>query len=134
MGKEEIFNYVMETPGNTNPNVLRSLLDNSSNKYIVTLTPTSEDFSGTMDKTVAEMTEAYNAGMQIVWRVILAVNAYVDVDVTAVMTNVDYDYPSFNAFVIEINSGVLVYAHVPTSNDGTVQTYSTEVYTLTPAS
>lgn len=28
MGAEDIFNYVMETPGNTNPNVLRSLLDN----------------------------------------------------------------------------------------------------------
>ena len=27
MGKEEIISYVMETPGNTNPNVLRSLLD-----------------------------------------------------------------------------------------------------------
>ena len=28
MGTDEIFNYVMETPENTNPNVLRSLLNN----------------------------------------------------------------------------------------------------------
>ena len=28
MGADEVFNYVMETPGNTNPNVLRSLLNN----------------------------------------------------------------------------------------------------------
>lgn len=103
------------------------------NKFVVTLAPTSLDYSGTMDKTVAEMTEAYNAGMQIVWRVILDSYTYVDVNVTAVMTNTNYDYPSFNAYVIEIGSGVLVYAHVPTTNDGTVQTYSTELYTLTPA-
>ena len=36
MGKEEIFNYVMETPGNTNPNVLRSLLNNTSDLPPVT--------------------------------------------------------------------------------------------------
>lgn len=28
MGADEVFNYVMETPENTNPNVLRSLLNN----------------------------------------------------------------------------------------------------------
>jgi len=30
MDKNVIFNYVMETPGNTNPNVLSSLLDGLS--------------------------------------------------------------------------------------------------------
>ena len=103
-------------------------------KFIVTLTPTAEDFSGTMDKTVAEITEAYNAGMQIVWRVIMASNQYIDVNVTAVMTDIDDDYPSFNAYVIEINNGLLVYAYVPPTDDGTRQTYSTAIYSLTPAS
>lgn len=28
MGVDDVFDYVMETPGNTNPNVLRSLLNN----------------------------------------------------------------------------------------------------------
>lgn len=37
----------------------------SSNKFIVTLTPTAQDFSGTMDKTPAEITAAYNAGQDI---------------------------------------------------------------------
>lgn len=37
----------------------------SSNKFIVTLTPTSQDFSGTMDKTPEEITAAYNAGQEI---------------------------------------------------------------------
>lgn len=54
----------MNTPGNTNPNVLNTLLDSeaSSNKFIVTLTPTAPDYSGTMDKTVAEINAAHKAG------------------------------------------------------------------------
>lgn len=103
-------------------------------KFIVTLTPTSPDFSGTMDKTVAEINAAYEAGQQIVFRVILASNEYIDVNVTAVMTNADYDYPSFNAYVIEISNGLLVYAYTPETHDGTLQTYGTRVYSLTPAS
>lgn len=66
MGKEEIISYVMETPGNTNPNVLRSLLDGeaSSNKFIVTLTLTSET-GGTTDKSNKEIYEAIQAGKEI---------------------------------------------------------------------
>lgn len=66
MDKEEIINYVMETPGNTNPNVLRSLLDSEpeDNKFIVTLTLTSET-GGTMDKSNKEIAEAFNEGKQI---------------------------------------------------------------------
>ena len=99
-------------------------------KFVVTLTPTALDYSGTMDKTIAEINEAYEAGQQIVWRVIMGADRYVDVDVTAVMTDEDYAYPSFNAFVIEIGSSTLIYAHIPVTNDGTKQTYSTKVYPL----
>lgn len=33
---DEIINYVMDTPGNTNPNVLRSMLEKSSgnNRFV----------------------------------------------------------------------------------------------------
>ena len=34
-------------------------------KFIVTLTPTSSDYSGTMDKTPEEITDAYAAGQEI---------------------------------------------------------------------
>ena len=36
-----------------------------SDTFIVTLTPTSPDYSGTMDKTPQEITEAYNEGRRI---------------------------------------------------------------------
>ena len=38
-------------------------------KFIVTLTPTALDYSGTMDKTPEEISAAYEDGMEIVFRV-----------------------------------------------------------------
>ena len=136
MGYEELSNFAVSIP---TPDVGAEVtpayfVGKNDNKFIVTLTPTAQDFSGTMDKTVAEMTEAYNAGMQIVWRVIIAQNEYVDVDVTAVLTFTTADYPSFNAYIIETGNGVLVYAYTDPTDDGTVQTYLTELYALTPLS
>lgn len=37
-----------------------------SEPFVITLTPTAEDFSGVMDKTAAEITEAYNAGKTMI--------------------------------------------------------------------
>lgn len=236
MDKEEIISYVMETPGNTNPNVLRSLLDGeaSSNKFIVTLTltsetggttdksnkeiyeaiqagkeiwftgnmsdmigyfplayytviegiqypfigtrfdmvssndqvylvyitasdteiydfsmeshsyekedskfivtltPTSPDYSGTMDKTVAEINEAYEAGQEIWIKIIVPGMGYLME--MACIGNGDQEstYPSFNAKFIA--AGKLLYAISGYTNDGTKQTYSTNIYSLTPAS
>ena len=59
MEVEDILNYVMNTPGNTNPNVLKSMLDDlegKDNRFIITITPTAFDYSGTMDKTSNEIT------------------------------------------------------------------------------
>ena len=66
---DEVINYVMDTPGNTNPNVLRSMLEKSSgnNRFVVTLTPTEDDFSGVMDRTPQEITAAYHEGRRIVF-------------------------------------------------------------------
>lgn len=103
------------------------------NKFVVTLTPTAADYSGTMDKTVAEITAAYEAGQELVFRFVIDQDAHADVAVTAV--NYDaYTYPSFDAFAIMLSANVLVYAHTSYTNDGTRQTYSTKVYSLTPAS
>lgn len=46
------------------------------NRFIVTLTPTAQDYSGTMDKTVAEIRDAYNAGKDIVFKVLVGVTTY----------------------------------------------------------
>lgn len=102
-------------------------------KFIVTLTPTALDYSGTMDKTVAEINAAYEAGMDLVFRVMTSSTTYMDVDCTARWNNGSTTYPSFNGYVVTDND-VLLYAFTGTTNDGTKQTYSTSIYALTPAS
>lgn len=78
------------------------------NKFIVTLTPTALDYSGTMDKTVAEINAAYEAGQEIVFRVIMSATAHMDVDCTARWFG-GSTYPSFNGFILD---GEIGRAHV----------------------
>lgn len=72
MDKEDIINYVMETPGNSNPAVLGSMLESyggggsgggsSGGVLYVTVTDTTTDeFSFTVDKTYEEMVSMIQA-------------------------------------------------------------------------
>lgn len=134
---DEIINYVMDTPGNTNPNVLRGMLENSSdsNRFVVTLTPTEDDFSGVMDKTCAEITAAYEAGKDIwldidatalgyeLWRVKATIEAKANGD----------NYGQVMAFLINLQltppSIIFIYTDVNTSGDS--NQYTTHIYPLT---
>lgn len=111
----------------TKLNNMESGINVAVNPFIVTLTPTAEDFSGTMDKTVAEINTAYEAGRRIVFRVMQSVTAYMDVDCTARWFN-GSTYPSFNGFIV--NNDALIYAYTGATNDGTKQTYGTTIYPL----
>lgn len=105
----------------------------SSNKFIVTLTPTALDFSGVMDKTVAEITTAYEAGQDI-WFDVVAPNMG---NIELKCTQVGFDssgFPSFNAPVILDTNNMLVLMYTGTTDDGTKQTYFTSLYALTPVS
>lgn len=102
-------------------------------KFIVTLTPTALDYSGTMDKTVAEINAAYEAGQQIVFRTMMSETTYMETDCTARWFG-NTTYPSFNGFILDSDSNALIFAFTGAMNDGTKQTYSTAVYSLTPAS
>lgn len=105
-----------------------------SNKFIVTLTPTAADFSGTMDKTVAEINEAYEAGQEIVFNVLTSATSHMMIPVANVGYSDAFDYPSFNAYLFDDNTNVMLLAFTATTDDGTKQTYSTAIYALTPAS
>ena len=106
----------------------------SSNKFIVTLTPTSPDYSGTMDKTIAEINTAYEAGQQIWFKIALPGMGY--------LMNMAYlgngypesTYPSFNATFIEPSINVMLAVFTSYTEDGTKQTYFAQAYSLTPAS
>ena len=103
-------------------------------KFVVTLTPTAPDYSGTMDKTVAEINAAYEAGQQIVFRTMIGGANYMDTDCTARYFEGGFTYPSFNGFILSGNDDALIFAFTSVTDDGTKQTYSTTVYSLTPAS
>lgn len=65
---DEVVNYVMETPGNTNPNVLRGLLGKSGggNVLIVNMNINQETQTATLDKTWREIYDADFAIVQII--------------------------------------------------------------------
>lgn len=99
----------------------------SSNKFIVTLTPTAEDFSGVMDKTVAEINAAYEAGMEI-WFTFADFTAPCAVVVAGTV------YPHFFANVFDLRSNTLMVAYTYNDTDGTDTSYGVAVYSLTPLS
>lgn len=101
-------------------------------KLIVTLTPTSPDYSGTMDKTVAQINAAYKAGMEIWLKLEAEGMGYLMERASLGNGSPAATYPSFNAYYI--NPDLMLYVYTGYTNDGTKQTYSTKVYSLTPAS
>ena len=103
-----------------------------NNKFIVTLTPTALDYSGTMDHTVAEINAAYEAGQEIWFKVGTEAQGYAYVPANQISLG-SMTYPSFEATLL--NPGVgLMYAYTGFTDDGTTQTYGTYIYSLTPAS
>ena len=96
-------------------------------KFVVTLTPTALDYSGTMDKTPAEITAAYNAGQEIVF------------DIPALGAKINAT--QFRVVDDAIVAGCMVYYNVNTSpviitvaTASSASTYATQVFAMTPAS
>ena len=105
-----------------------------NNKFIVTLTPTALDYSGTMDKTAAEITAAYKAGMEIYFRI----DTFPGFDVVEIPCNsvtcaTGYTNACFHGEIIEPNTGVMIVILTQDINDDSIA-YYTHIYTLTPAS
>lgn len=73
--------------------------------FIVTLTPTAQDFSGTMSATVGEIAQEFEKGRKIVFRLLMSASESYDAECTA-RYNTSNTYPSFNAFII--TAGALV--------------------------
>lgn len=99
--------------------------------FIITLTPTEEDFSGTMDKTPAQIWEAYASGRRIVFS-IPTMNALLDVTQTEEHdANEDGTNDSVNLeanIVYNISSDTWVMIAVITSREDS--TYSTMIFPL----
>lgn len=79
--KDDVFDYVMNSPEDTNPAVLRSLLNGIEEggsggveDFILTFTITDYDenlgYSGTLDKTWDEIKVAYTTGKNVILRAV----------------------------------------------------------------
>ena len=103
-----------------------------SSKFIVTLTPTAQDFSGTMDKTVAEINAAYEAGQEIVFKVLYdQAGSYIE---TPVSVNHGSGAQNEGFFATLVYNGTIIVASTGVNPSADKTTYSTTVYALTPAS
>lgn len=101
--------------------------------FIVTLTPTAQDFSGTMDKTVGEIKTAYKAGKQIVFRVLSSETRYTDIYSVSFDYDTSDDVLIFYANIFVLDSGAFVIAYNVQLGDST-DVYSTTIFPLTPMS
>lgn len=101
------------------------------NRFVVTLTPTAADYSGTMDKTVAEIDAAYKAGKIVLLRVLTGTgaNSYAEVACTAVV-NAGQVYPSYGGYIVDIDNDILIYAWTAYTDSGTINNYHTNIYPL----
>ena len=82
MDKQDIINYVTETPGNTNKAVLGSMLDSmsggeaASGSDVEVVSITMMPAGATLDKTYIEIDEAYKSGKMIFGKFIFGNNKF----------------------------------------------------------
>jgi hypothetical protein len=104
-----------------------------SDKFIVTLTPTSPDFSGTMDKTAEEITAAYEAGQEIIFNVV-GFPGFDHVYIPAAWCSYATDHTNCAACatLVDVTSGLQIIISTDDAQEGS--NYFTDIYSLTPAS
>ena len=110
-------------------NKMEGGIELAADPFVVNLTPTAQDFSGTMDKTGAEITAAYEAGKNIIFRLWESSTLFYDLQVTMASKLASDDVAKFRAF--GLLTGLLVVIQTPSAN---TIIYETAIYSLTPAS
>ena len=99
--------------------------------FEIVCTPTAQDFSGTMDKTMAEILEAYNAGCDI-WFALVTSEGTQKVRLSDAGFANNVAYPSFNTAFLYVDQDMLMKFHTGTTDQADRNTYTTTIYPLTP--
>ena len=102
---------MFSSQGNNQPYLVDILSWDKGGKFIVTLTPTALDYSGTMDKTLAEINEAYDAGMEVVFHTLTGANDWVETPLAYYAAD-GSDYHGFSTTIIQISQNLLIVAWV----------------------
>lgn len=116
-----IFTYTIDSNGKL---VVGSSVVGDLGPYIVTLTPTAQDFSGVMDKTPAGIATAIGLGMKIIFSfpsLSASVEATQFVGGSVACANITYDIGGQDVLIQIVTS----------ASDST---YSTKIFPLTPMS
>ena len=110
-------------------NKMENGIQTAVDPYIVNLTPTAQDFSGTMDKALAEITAAYEAGKNIIFRLWGSSTLFYDLQATMASKAETDEVATFSAFGLLTEQLVVIDTPIPNTNN-----YETAIYSLTPAS
>lgn len=94
-------------------------------RFVVTCTPTAQDYSGVMDKSIEEISAAYYAGKEIWFKI----SGGVAVPLFAV--NVTSGGLTFHSWAVLANENLLVLLMVNDTTPGST-VYNTKIYQLTP--
>lgn len=100
--------------------------------FVVTLTPTALDYSGTMSATVGEIAQEFQKGRKIVFRLLLSASESYDAECTA-RYNTSNTYPSFNAFIITAGLPVgnaICFLATGTTNNPDDDTYNINIFPI----
>ena len=116
------------TPLTPGEKLVKTLANPTDTKFVVTLTPTAADFSGTMDYTVAEIDEAYKSGKNVQFKVVQGDSA---IFLTPHVLDYGGEYLQFVVNLVNSTVNALVDAWTATSA-GSSNAYYTAVYALTP--
>jgi len=97
-------------------------------KFVVTLTPLSTDYSGSMDKTAGEITAAYKAGKEIVFK-ITSFPGFDNVEIpcNSVTFASGSDIGCFHAEIIDIETGSNILILTADSSES-ILNYNTHIY------
>jgi len=115
-------------------NKMESGIELANDQFVVTFTPTAQDFSGTIDKTWGEVDEAYKAGKTIAFKLYVDQNgSYLITTNVVVYGGVGTQSLWFSSYLL-INGVGFVKAYSATNPSPDDNTYSTIIYPLTPMS
>ena len=108
-----------------------------SEDFVVSLTPTESDFSGTMDKTAAEITEAAKAGKNIIFDIDASSFGFDSWKVQATIKSIATGHDNIvcaQAFLVNIQTSPNYMIFIMTDDTSAdSQIYNTRVYSLTSA-
>ena len=129
MTKEEILDYVMNSPENTNRMVLNDMLNQlqSGGGWLTVVFSTTDMENFTADKTCAEVMSAYNSLVPVYGYIELPDGGYV----TIAVKNVYAEYIVFGKITIVTGRNELAEMTLVLHNDESV-TYRDDAYMLTP--